>query len=246
VELVHQFTVAAPIDVAWDAFNDLERIAPCFPGAALSSYDGQAFEGLVKVKLGPISLQYKGNGQFVERDVDAHRAVIEAKGKDRRGNGTAAANVTALLTPNGERTDIRVTTDLAITGRPAQFGRGVMQDVSIKLLGQFASCLEQKLAAGAEMPVDTAAEPKAEEEAVAEPTTAAVESTATSNEVPSSAGSSASETATRTPSAAAPAHEAAELDLGATVLPVLLRRYGPHIVAGLAVLLLIRLVRRRR
>jgi carbon monoxide dehydrogenase subunit G len=266
VELEHQFTVAAPIDVAWGAFNDLERIAPCFPGAALTSYDGQAFEGLVKVKLGPISLQYKGNGQFIERDVDAHRAVIEAKGKDRRGNGTAAANVTALLTPNGDRTDIRVTTDLAITGRPAQFGRGVMQDVSNKLLGQFASCLEQKLATSAETPADTAAEPKvhqeaaaepkadeevatepkAEEEAVFQPTAAAVESTATSNEAPSSAGSSASETAARTPSATAPEPETAELDLGATVLPVLLRRYAPHIVAGLAVLLLIRLVRRRR
>jgi carbon monoxide dehydrogenase subunit G len=260
VELEHRFTVPAPIDVAWDAFNDLERIAPCFPGAALTSYDGETFEGLVKVKLGPISLQYKGNGEFVERDADAHRAVIEAKGKDRRGNGTAAANVTAQLTPNGEHTDVQIMTDLAITGRPAQFGRGVMQDVSNKLLGQFASCLEQKLAARADTSADTPAEPKddekadeeapagpkAEEEGVAQPTAAAAESTATSNEVPSSAGSSASESAARTPSAAAPEPEAAELDLGATVLPVLLRRYAPRIVAGLAVLLLIRLVRRRR
>ena len=92
VELTHQFTVPAPIDDAWAAFNDLERIAPCFPGAALTSYDGEEFDGLVKVKLGPISLQYTGTGRFVERDEAAHRAVIEAKGKDKRGNGTAAAD----------------------------------------------------------------------------------------------------------------------------------------------------------
>ena len=117
-----------------------------FPGAALTSYDGEAFEGLVKVKLGPISLQYTGTGRFVERDEAAHRAVIEAKGKDKRGNGTAAAGVTAQLTADGDAaTNVTVTTDLNITGKPAQFGRGVMQDVSDKLLGQFASCLETKL-----------------------------------------------------------------------------------------------------
>ena len=148
MELTHQFTVPAPIDDAWAAFNDLERIAPCFPGASLTSYDGEAFEGLVKVKLGPISLQYTGTGRFVERDEAAHRAVIEAKGKDKRGNGTAAANVTAALVRDGDdATEVTVTTDLNITGKPAQFGRGVMQDVSDKLLGQFATCLETKLGA---------------------------------------------------------------------------------------------------
>ena len=144
----------APIDDAWAAFNDLERIAPCFPGASLTSYDGEAFEGLCKVKLGPISLQYTGTGRFVSRDEAAHTAVIEAKGKDKRGNGTAAANVTATLVSAGDdATDVTVKTDLNITGKPAQFGRGVMQDVSDKLLGQFASCLETKLGA------DTADEP---------------------------------------------------------------------------------------
>src|SRR5262249_52742725 len=123
---------------------------PCFPGAALTSYDGEAFEGLVKVKLGPISLQYNGAGAFLERDVDAHRAVIEAKGKDRRGNGTAAAKVTAnLVAVSDTATQVTVARDRNITGRPAQFGRGVMQDVSAKLLAQFASCLETKLGEGA-------------------------------------------------------------------------------------------------
>src|SRR5262245_32150535 len=149
VELTHQFTVPASIDVAWAAFNDLERIAPCFPGASLTSYDGESFEGLTKVKLGPISLQYSGSGRFVERDEATHTAVIEAKGRAKRGNGTPAANVTARLTAAADdATDVTVTTDLNITGKPAQFGRGVMQDVSDKLLGQFASCLETKLGEG--------------------------------------------------------------------------------------------------
>jgi carbon monoxide dehydrogenase subunit G len=148
VELTHEFTVPASVEDAWAAFNDLERITPCFPGAALTSFDGESFAGGVKVKLGPISMQYTGTGKFLERDEVAHRAVIEAKGKDKRGNGTAAATVTAELADAGDsRTNVRVRTDLSVTGKPAQFGRGVMQDVSDKLLGQFATCLESRLAA---------------------------------------------------------------------------------------------------
>ncbi|MBA2445168.1 MAG: SRPBCC family protein [Nocardioidaceae bacterium] len=147
MELSHRFTVPTSIEVAWEAFNDLERVAPCFPGASLTSYDGDTFEGICKVKLGPVSLQYSGTGRFVERDESAYRAVIEAKGKDKRGNGTAAATITAQLASSGDAaTDVIVSTDLNITGRPAQFGRGVMQDVSDKLLAQFATCLETKLA----------------------------------------------------------------------------------------------------
>ncbi|MBA3232393.1 MAG: SRPBCC family protein, partial [Propionibacteriales bacterium] len=97
MQLTHRFSVPAPIDVAWAAFNDLERIVPCFPGAELTSFDGENFEGLCKVKLGPISLQYTGKGRFVERNEATRHAVIEAKGKDRRGNGTAAASVKAQL-----------------------------------------------------------------------------------------------------------------------------------------------------
>lgn len=148
MELTHTFTVPAPVDETWTAFNDLERIAPCFPGASLTSVEGDEFGGSVKVRLGPISLQYNGSGQFVERDETSHRAVIAAKGKDKRGNGTASAKITAQLSADGDGTAVEVVTDLNITGKPAQFGRGVIQDVSDKLLGQFVDCIAGKLGAG--------------------------------------------------------------------------------------------------
>src|SRR5690242_3365770 len=122
------------------------------PGAALDSVDGDDFTGRVKVKLGPINLTYQGHASFVEKDVAAHRAVIDARGKDQRGNGTAAAVITANLEAQGESTVVNVVTDLNITGRPAQFGRGVMTDVGNKLLGQFADKLAAQLGAGDEAP----------------------------------------------------------------------------------------------
>jgi carbon monoxide dehydrogenase subunit G len=146
VKLEHRFVVPAPVEQTWAAFNDLERVVPCFPGATLTSYDGDDFTGSCKVKLGPVSLQYSGTGTFVERDESGHHAVIEAKGKDRRGNGTATARVTARLTgTSGGDTEVTVDTDLTITGRPAQFGRGLIQDVSNKFLDQFTTCLKTKL-----------------------------------------------------------------------------------------------------
>lgn len=148
MELTHEFTVPAGIDATWNAFNDLERIAPCFPGATLTEVNGDEFSGSVKVKLGPISLVYNGVGTFLERDEQQHRAVIEAKGKDKRGNGTAAATVTATLAEDGSGTKVTVLTDMAITGKPAQFGRGVIQDVSDKLLNQFVACISTKLSSG--------------------------------------------------------------------------------------------------
>ena len=232
MELTHQFTVPAPIDDAWAAFNDLERIAPCFPGAALTSYDGEAFEGICKVKLGPISLQYSGTGRFVSRDEASHTAVIEAKGKDKRGNGTAAANVTATLVSAGdEATDVTVKTDLNITGKPAQFGRGVMQDVSDKLLGQFASCLETKL--GADTADDAAA---AATTAAAAPAEDAVEETPIAAEAAAAAKQTTSEPRRTTP----PEAPAAELDLGATVLPVLIKRFAGPVIAGIIALWILR------
>ncbi len=147
MELTHDFTVPASIDDAWATFMDLERVGSCFPGATVTSVDESGFAGTVKVKLGPIALQYAGTGQFLERDDAGHRAVIEAKGKDKRGNGTAGATVTVQLAPSGEGTRIDVTTDLSVTGKPAQFGRGVMQDVSDKLLQQFVACIEGQFAA---------------------------------------------------------------------------------------------------
>lgn len=149
MQLEHRFTVPVGIDQAWGVLLDIERVAPCMPGAALETVEGDAFTGSVKVRLGPIGLTYKGRASFIEKDEAAHRAVIDAQGKDARGNGTAAAKVTATLSSEGEAsTAVLVVTDLNITGKPAQFGRGVMVDVGNKLIGQFADCLAGKLTAG--------------------------------------------------------------------------------------------------
>ncbi|MCZ2858980.1 SRPBCC domain-containing protein [Blastococcus sp. VKM Ac-2987] len=148
MQLENSFTVPVPVDEAWRVLLDIERIAPCMPGAALDSVDGDDFTGRVKVKLGPINLTYQGKASFVEKDEAAHRAVIDARGKDQRGNGTAAAMVTANLRAEGSVTRVDVLTDLNITGRPAQFGRGVMTDVGNKLLGQFADKLAAQLGEG--------------------------------------------------------------------------------------------------
>ena len=157
MELSHQFTVPIGVAETWDHFNDIASVAECFPGAQVSEADDTSFTGSVKVKLGPIALLYNGSGTFVEKDEDAHRFVVEAKGKDKRGNGTAGANVIVTMVDVGGSTEVKVDTDLAITGKPAQFGRGVMQDVSDKLLGQFVACLEQRLVPTE--PTETAPEP---------------------------------------------------------------------------------------
>ena len=156
MELTHRFTVPTGVEETWAHFNDIASVAECFPGAPVTSADGDSFAGSVKVKLGPIALVYNGTGTFVEKDEAAHRFVVDAKGKDKRGNGTAGAKVTVVDEPTRTAPPTStVLTDLAITGKPAQFGRGVMQDVSDKLLGQFVACLEQRLTGGgAEAPDD--------------------------------------------------------------------------------------------
>lgn len=146
MQLEHQFTVLAPIDTVWRALLDPERVAPCFPGATLTSASGDEFTGLVKIRLGPISLQYQGSGRFTDTDELAHRTVIKATGTASGGQGTAAATVTASLTENGQDTTITVATDLTVTGKPAQFGRGMIADVTGKLLTEFAECLSTTLA----------------------------------------------------------------------------------------------------
>ncbi len=159
MELEHSFTVPAGVDETWATFMDLEKVGSCFPGATVTEASDEAFAGTVKVKLGPIALVYGGTGKFVERDDAAHRAVIEAKGKDKRGNGTAGATVRIALAPAGTGTQVDVTTDLQVTGKPAQFGRGVMQDVSDKLLQQFVGCIEGRLGESSAAPAS--AEPGA-------------------------------------------------------------------------------------
>jgi len=146
MQLENKFTIAAPIEEAWAALNNPETVAPCFPGATLTEYTGDSFTGTVKVKLGPISLTYKGKGTYVERDDAAHRVVIDATGRDSRGNGTAVAKVTGSMIADGpDKTAVTMVTDMTITGRPAQFGRGVISDVADKIIGQFSSCLADKL-----------------------------------------------------------------------------------------------------
>ncbi len=142
MELTNEFRVPVPIDEAWKVLTDVERIAPCMPGADLQEIEGDEYRGVVKVKVGPITAQYKGKATFQEKDDAAHRAVLKAEGRDTRGQGNANATITALLQPDGEGTSVSITTDLHLTGKVAQFGRGVLADVSGKLLKQFVDCLE--------------------------------------------------------------------------------------------------------
>lgn len=150
MELKNEFTVDVPVEEAWAVLTDLERIAPCMPGAALEEVEGEEYRGVVKVKVGPVTAQYQGKASFLERDEPGHRAVLRAEGRETRGQGNASATITAALEPAGSGTRVSVVTDLSITGRVAQMGRGVLADVSNKLLGQFVQSLESTVLAGAQ------------------------------------------------------------------------------------------------
>src|SRR5689334_4152204 len=182
MKLENNFTIDAPVEKAWEALNSPETVAPCFPGATLTDYEGDSFTGTVKVKLGPIAMTYKGKGTYVSRDEAAHEVVIDANGRDSRGNGTANATVTASLAADGpDRTAVSMVTDMTITGKPAQFGRGVISDVADKIIGQFSACVARKLAPSAEAAssdtaASTAAEP-ASASTAAEPASASAGTT---------------------------------------------------------------------
>jgi carbon monoxide dehydrogenase subunit G len=148
VKIEDEFRVDVPVDEAWKVLLDVERIAPCMPGAQLQEIEGDEYRGIVKVKVGPITAQYKGAARIVETDETAHKLVLQADGRDTRGQGNASAKVTATLTADGGGTLVHIDTDLNITGKVAQFGRGVMADVSSKLLGQFATNLERDVLSG--------------------------------------------------------------------------------------------------
>ena len=143
MELINTFDVSVPVDVAWKVLTDVERIAPCLPGAQLQEIEGEEYRGIVKVKVGPIQAQYKGKAIFIERDDVNYKAVLDASGRDTRGQGNASATITAQLESAGAGTRVTVTTDLTVTGKVAQFGRGVLADVSAKILTQFVDNLEQ-------------------------------------------------------------------------------------------------------
>ncbi len=262
MELQHQFTVPAPVGTTWDTFMDLAGVAACFPGATVTSVEGDRFEGTCKVKLGPIALMYTGSGQFVTRDDEAHRATIEATGKDKRGNGTAGAKVTIALDEAADAsTAVEVTTDLNITGKPAQFGRGVMQDVSDKLLQQFVACLEQRLTAPDVEPAEegsAATAPVPTEDVEPAPVTGSSNGSGPAS-VEASVGSEAP--APAAPAAAAPPRSNVDkpafvrasaggdnddaIDLGATVLPVILKSYAPQLATAAVALVVGILIGRR-
>jgi carbon monoxide dehydrogenase subunit G len=148
VELNNEFRVAVPAAKTWDVLTDVQRVAPCLPGATLLSVDGDSFTGAVKVKVGPITVSYNGDAAFVEKDASAQRVVLKANGKETRGSGNAAAVVTAQLKDEGDATSVMITTDLTISGKAAQFGRGVLADVAGNLIAQFAKALEADLLEG--------------------------------------------------------------------------------------------------
>ncbi len=242
MELKHHFVVPGSLEDTWHSFNQLEDIAPCFPGAVLTSVSGDQFTGTVKVKLGPIAMLYAGTGEFLERNEDSHTVVIAANGKDKRGNGTAGATVTAVLAREGDGTAVDVTTDMNVTGKPAQFGRGVIQDISDKLLAQFVQCVAGTVGGGqaAEPAAGTATGPSAAGPETVEP------------DEPASTGPSAAAASpvTRPSAGESPlprSAPSAELDLGLTMWPILVRRFGPVALGVVAVLsLVVWLARRRR
>ncbi len=222
MQLENSFTVPAGIDRAWASLQDVEALAPCLPGATLESYDGQTASGKVKVKVGPVQMTYTGKAVFLERDEAAHRIVIEASGREARGTGTAAATATATLQELGAtETRVTVLTDLTITGKAAQFGRGVLQDVAAKIVGQFADNLAVLMSAS---PADgSAAAPAA---------TAAPADLAGTGSEPASGPAPSPAAAPQLP------HQADAIDLFDTAGAPVLKRVAP-VVAGLGLLALI-------
>lgn len=263
-QLVNEFTVNRPIDEAWKVLTDVERIAPCLPGAQLQEIEGDIFRGVVKIKLGAITPQFKGQANFVHRDDEAHRAVLKAEGRDTGGRGNASAEIEAQaesLSPTSTR--VIVTTDLHITGKVAQFGRGIIGEVSKKLMAQFAGNLNTMLtdepeAAAASGDADTSGE--SDSPPVGSPNGDAAESadSALGADAPRAAdigpgAAPVTEAAAPSP-AAAPATKAPQVrkidspasepvDLAGVAGPAILKRLVP-LLAGLVLLVL--LVRRRR
>ncbi|WP_435644385.1 SRPBCC family protein [Streptomyces sp. H49] len=171
MELHHEFTVPVPVEEAWPVLLDIERVAPCLPGAVVEEYDGTTVTGSVKVKVGPVTVTYRGTAVFEEQDAAAHRMVLVANGRETRGQGTARATVTGTLSERDGGTAVSVRTDLTVTGRPAQFGRGVLAEVGDRLVGRFADCLAARLAERPEPAEEAAASepPRAEPRAAQEP-----------------------------------------------------------------------------
>jgi carbon monoxide dehydrogenase subunit G len=169
MDLTNEFRVPLAVDEAWEVLTNVERIAPCMPGATLEGVEDDQYVGTVKVKVGPMTAQYKGTVRFLERDEAAHKAVLRAEGRETRGQGNAAATITATISADGDGSAVNVVTDLTISGKVAQFGRGVLGDVSTRLMGQFVDCLEKDLAATMEPSIPSSAGTTPAPSAPAEP-----------------------------------------------------------------------------
>jgi uncharacterized protein len=246
MELDNSFTVPVPPDQAWDVLLDVQRIAPCMPGATVDEVDGDVVTGRIKVKVGPVSLTYRGTAKFTERDPDARMVVVEASGKETRGSGTASATVRASLAPgpSGDGTQVTMHTTMNVTGRPAQFGRGVIVEVGGKLVDQFAQNLAQLIAG------NTAAGPDGGDGAapatsVADVDDAGEPGTMQPAQDAGAPPAGASESAVPVSSTTAPPPEES-LNLVKLVGPAMAKRAVPVIVAVLILLLSLRVMRRRQ
>jgi carbon monoxide dehydrogenase subunit G len=230
MKLENEFTVPAPIDRAWVVLLDLDRVAPCLPGAAIEGSDGDEHTGTMTIKIGPITARYKGTVKIEEADEQAHRAVMRAQARDSRGQGTAAATITSTMEEVEGGTRVHVETDMRITGPAAQFGHGVMVDVSAKLMERFANCLAEEIAGGAPAPtVPEGARTVGPKRPAATP--------------PAGPAGDSAEAAARPP---APRPTEAVLDLGEASREAVLKRLLP-VVAGVACLVvLLQILRRRR
>jgi len=252
MELEHEFTVPVPLDQAWPVLLDVERIAPCMPGATLDSVDGDEFTGRLKVKLGAMTITYKGSARIAGRDGDAHTVSIEGTGKEARGSGTASATVQAQLHDEGDQTRVTVHTKLNVTGRPAQFGRNILAEVGGKLVDRFAGNLAEEITR--EEPAEAAPEasaPPAEEPQTAptpggdgapqaaetaDPQAVPVEATAAGEGTPEAPKAAERPTAPRDDDA---------IDLLEFAGPSIAKRLAP-VAAGLAALWALRRLLRRR
>lgn len=239
IELDNSFTVPVPPEQAWDVLLDVERIAPCMPGASVTSVEGDEIEGQVKVKLGPLSLTYKGTAKFTDKNQAARTISIEATGKETRGSGTASATVQASLTPGdgAGQTLVSIHTSLNVTGKPAQFGRSLLPEVSGKLIQQFATNLEAMINA------DAAAAPLADD---AEADTAgATEAEAAAGEGTATSGSASTATAAARPGAPVVKQEESLNAFKFVIVPIL-KRLIPVAAIGAAIAVAFRRLRRKR
>lgn len=244
MDFTNEFRVSLPAGQAWALLTDLERIAPCMPGAQLTGVDGDQYNGVVKIKVGPMTVQYKGVASFEEQDAEARTAVLKARGRDVRGQGNADARVAVRLLPDGDGTRVVVETRLTITGKVAQFGKGMIEEISKKLLAQFADALERQFAAdtaadAADNTADAADNTVADTAAAEEPAVASAASGAPAASEPAAAPEPAAGTSpapTTTVPRPVPAAAAVEpLDLMSIARGAVLKRAIPLIAAVVVV-----------